>query len=57
MFCKGPVFHNYNYFYYNHSGDLEVNGRTILRYILRKYSVRVWSGFIWLRMGTGGSLM
>jgi hypothetical protein len=29
-----------------------VDGRIILRRMLRKYAVRIWSGFIWLRIVT-----
>ena len=35
-------------------GDPGVDGRVILRWIFRKWDVRAWSGFIWLRIGTGG---
>ena len=31
-----------------------VNGRIILRWIFRKGDVGVWTGSIWLRIGTGG---
>jgi hypothetical protein len=37
--------------------DLGIGGRTILKRILKKYSGRVWTGFIWLRIGTGGGLL
>jgi hypothetical protein len=32
--------------------DSNLNGRIILYYILRKYDGGVWTGFIWLRIGT-----
>jgi hypothetical protein len=35
-----------------HSEDLSTNGRIILKCILRKYGGNVWTGFIWLRIGT-----
>ena len=38
----------------DHSGDPGVDGRTILRWIFRKWDVRVWTGSSWLRKGTGG---
>jgi len=38
----------------DHLGDPSVDGRIILRWIFRKWDVRVWTGSIWLRIGTGG---
>jgi len=38
----------------DHSDDLGVNGRTILEWILRKEGGWMWTGFIWLRIGTNG---
>jgi len=35
-------------------GDPGVDGRIILRWILRKWDVGVWTGLSWLRIGTGG---
>jgi len=35
-------------------GDPDVGGRIILRWIFRKRCVGVWTGPIWLRLGTGG---
>jgi hypothetical protein len=32
-------------------------GRKILKWILRKYSGRVWTGLVWLRIGTSGWLL
>jgi hypothetical protein len=32
---------------------LGVDGRTILKLILKKQDMRAWSGFIWLGRGTG----
>jgi hypothetical protein len=37
-----------------HLGDPDVDGRIILRWILRKWDVGVWTGSSWLRIGTGG---
>jgi hypothetical protein len=34
--------------------DPGVDGRIILRWILRKWDVRAWAGLEWLRTGTGG---
>ena len=34
--------------------DSGVDGRIILTWIFRKWDVGVWTGLIWLRIGTGG---
>jgi hypothetical protein len=31
--------------------DLGIDGRIVLKYVLIKWSVKVWTGFIWLRVG------
>jgi len=33
-------------------GDPDVDGRIILRWIFKKWDVGVWTGSIWLRIGT-----
>jgi hypothetical protein len=33
-------------------GDLDINGRIILKQILKKHDVTAWNGFIWLRIGS-----
>jgi len=38
----------------DHWGDPGLDGRKILRWIFRKWDVRVWIGSSWLRIGTGG---
>jgi len=38
----------------SHLGDPGVDGRIILRLIFRKWGVGVWTGSIWLKIGTGG---
>ena len=38
----------------NHLEDPGVDGRAILRWIFRKWDVRVWTGSSCLRIGTGG---
>jgi len=40
-----------------HSEDLGVVGRVILEGILRKQVGRVWTDFIWPRIGTSGGLL
>ena len=37
-----------------HFRDPGIDGRIILRGIFRKWDVEVWTGSIWLRLGTGG---
>ena len=37
-----------------HLEDPGVDGRTILRWIFGTWDVRVWTGLIWLRIGTDG---
>ena len=38
----------------NHWEDQDVDGRIILRWILRKWEEVVGTGWSWLRIGTGG---
>ena len=38
----------------DHMGDSGVDERVLLRWIFRKWDVRVWTGSSWLRIGTGG---
>ena len=39
----------------DHSGDRDIDGRIILRWIFRKWDVGAWTKSGWLRdMGTGG---
>jgi hypothetical protein len=41
----------------DHLEDLGVDGNIILQWILGKWCGRVWTGFIWLRIGTSGGLL
>jgi hypothetical protein len=41
----------------DHSEDQGVDGRMSLEWILGRLAGRVWSGFTWLRKGTGGRLL
>jgi hypothetical protein len=38
----------------DHWGDPDVDRRIILRWILRKFDVEIWTGLSWLRTETGG---
>jgi hypothetical protein len=40
-----------------HSKDLDVEGRIILKWILGKYGLGVWIGFIWHMIGTGSGVL
>jgi hypothetical protein len=37
--------------------ELGIDGWTVLKWILRQQCGRVWTGFIWLRIETGGGLL
>jgi len=37
-----------------HLGDPDVDGKTTLTWIFKKYDVGVWTGSSWLRIWTGG---
>jgi hypothetical protein len=41
----------------DHPEDLDIDGRIILKWNLRKLGWRVWIGFIWLRIRTSGRLL
>jgi hypothetical protein len=41
----------------DHLEDPGIDGRIILRWIVRKWDLRAWTGSIWLRIGTGGGLL
>jgi len=41
----------------DHMGDAGVDGRIVLRRIFRKWEVGVWTGWSWLRIGTGGGYL
>jgi hypothetical protein len=41
----------------DHSEERDVIGRIILEWILERYDGVVWTGLIWLRIGTSGGLL
>jgi hypothetical protein len=41
----------------DHAEDLGVDGRTILECVLEEQDGKVWTGFIWLRIGTSGGVL
>jgi hypothetical protein len=41
----------------DHSEDLGVYGKIILKWILGKWGGKVGTGFIWFRIGTSGGLL
>ena len=41
----------------DHLQDPGVDVMVILRWIFRKWDVGVWTGSVWLRIGTGGGLL
>jgi len=38
----------------DHLGDPGVDGFIILRWMVREWDVGLWTGWSWLRIGTGG---
>jgi hypothetical protein len=41
----------------DHAEDVEIDGRIISKLILGKQGGKAWTGFIWLRTGSGGRLL
>ena len=38
----------------DHFEDLDVDGRLIFEWIFRKWDEEVWTGFLWIKIMTGG---
>jgi hypothetical protein len=41
----------------DHSEELGVDGKIILEWILQKEGGKVWTGYIWLRIGISGGML
>jgi hypothetical protein len=41
----------------DHAQDLDIDGKIIFEWILGKYGAKMWTGFIWLRIGTSGGIL
>jgi hypothetical protein len=51
------IFHHESQKERDHWEDQDVGGWTILKWILERQDEIVWSGLIWLRIGTSGGLL
>jgi hypothetical protein len=41
----------------NYQQDLDVRGRIILKLVLEKWDELIWTGLIWVRVGSSGGLL
>jgi hypothetical protein len=52
--CRGTREMCTEFWWGNLKEDLRVDGIIILKLIFKKWNRKAWTGFIWLRIGTGG---
>ena len=55
----GEMVNEYRIFvkYRNGRDDSNVDGKAVLRWILRKQGVKAWTGFVWPRLETSGGFV
>jgi hypothetical protein len=41
----------------SHLGDVDVDGRIILKWVLKKEDTKLWTQLIWFRIGISGVLL
>jgi hypothetical protein len=41
----------------DHLDDLDVEGRMMLKWILRKWDEEAWTRLLWIRIRTGGGIL
>jgi hypothetical protein len=41
----------------DHYEDIDLGGKIIVKWFLQKYCGLIWTGLIWLKIGTSGGLL